>query len=158
MGPHFFKCGSGIKGPVGASAGEASMGPHFFKCGSSVTRRIASGLSFASMGPHFFKCGSGNVSEKKRLRSGASMGPHFFKCGSFCNQNVPVLTILGFNGAALFQVRKYRYASRISSWENPLQWGRTFSSAEVDQLQCGLTPFVRLQWGRTFSSAEVDNP
>ncbi len=36
-----------------------------------------------------------------------------------------------------------------------LQWGRTFSSAEVIGLSGSLQSGVELQWGRTFSSAEV---
>ena len=36
----------------------------------------------------------------------ASMGPHFFKCGSVPRPRRAVKFILGFNGAALFQVRK----------------------------------------------------
>ncbi len=38
--------------------------------------------------------------------------------------------ILGFNGAALFQVRKGRSAHFFIGKKNQLQWGRTLSSAE----------------------------
>ena len=36
----------------------------------------------------------------------ASMGPHFFKCGKKSDLEGTSARILGFNGAALFQVRK----------------------------------------------------
>ena len=35
----------------------ASMGPHFFKCGKGLKRLDKDCASCASMGPHFFKCG-----------------------------------------------------------------------------------------------------
>ena len=38
--------------------------------------------------------------------SWASMGPHFFKCGKRCLQGHATFSASGFNGAALFQVRK----------------------------------------------------
>ncbi len=37
-----------------------------------------------------------------------------------------------------------------------LQWGRTFSSAEVLAAATGRRFIFGLQWGRTFSSAEVE--
>ena len=64
------------------------------------------------------------------------------------------LTQLGFNGAALFQVRKAEMSitrRRATVW---LQWGRTLSSAESSSsLRIGV-PSSSLQWGRTLSSAE----
>ena len=87
---------------------------------------------------------------------------------------------LGFNGAALFQVRKvHRGIFCGCESRTALQWGRTFSSAESRSVarrsarvgvasmgphffKCGKekpnidrdTPDKELQWGRTFSSAE----
>ena len=113
----------------------------------------------------------------------ASMGPHFFKCGKHSPASHSKRHNLGFNGAALFQVRKGRSTSQKLQdyWE--LQWGRTFSSAERRAMaSAGETFFARfngaalfqvrkdqmadcrvdrrrgrLQWGRTFSSAESLN-
>ena len=87
------------------------------------------------MGPHFFKCGNNESLTALIKYITASMGPHFFKCG-----NSAVFELFGrkrrsFNGAALFQVRKY-LVDDITPAPEPwlLQWGRTFSSAEI----CGL--------------------
>ena len=106
------------------------------------------------MGPHFFKCGKplapGTTTEEWR----ASMGPHFFKCGKADDLYRASHRFCGFNGAALFQVRKEGIRWRAPRDDFRLQWGRTFSSAEsateVITIQCG----IELQWGRTFSSAE----
>ncbi len=85
----------------------------------------------ASMGPHFFKCGS-IVREIIHLSiMVASMGPHFFKCGSAAKTESP------------------------STDRSELQWGRTFSSAEVRTNTSATSASAWLQWGRTFSSAEV---
>ncbi len=62
----------------------------------------------------------------------ASMGPHFFKCGSAGSQLCGRSILGSFNGAALFQVRKFAPLSAVTSFTE-LQWGRTFSSAEVAQ-------------------------
>ena len=60
----------------------------------------------------------------------------------------------GFNGAALFQVRKGRFACWRGTLAPVLQWGRTFSSAESAIRIARFGRFRSLQWGRTFSSAE----
>ena len=36
------------------------------------------------------------------------MGPHFFKCGNNTISEAEAIIESGFNGAALFQVRKYK--------------------------------------------------
>ena len=107
------------------------------------------------------------------------MGPHFFKCGKRSGTNASSVTGFGFNGAALFQVRKVQVIREQGFRAASLQWGRTFSSAErsdtffrplydrlrfngaaLFQVRKALaqpgrpTPFYLLQWGRTFSSAE----
>ena len=66
-----------------------------------------------------------------------------------------VLPSLGFNGAALFQVRKSWPRWVLHGSSAALQWGRTFSSAEVLGREQFCLLQVLLQWGRTFSSAEV---
>ena len=59
-----------------------------------------------------------------------------------------------FNGAALFQVRKANQRQTQPMIVGKLQWGRTFSSAEsADTVPTGVEKLM-LQWGRTFSSAE----
>ena len=87
--------------------------------------------------------------------AGASMGPHSFKCGSWASGEQKQWNNFCFNGAALFQVRKFLdflfYVLDIFV----LQWGRTLSSAEVLVLRLARCPPAMLQWGRTLSSAEV---
>ena len=107
------------------------------------------------------------------------MGPHFFKCGK-SRPSAPAAKIrCGFNGAALFQVRK--------ATENQFQAGDAFPASmgphffkcgksrqeggderEIHAsmgphfFKCGKAAKEReetgtqneLQWGRTFSSAE----
>ena len=83
------------------------------------------------------------------------MGPHFFKCGNSAREVVLRSGELGFNGAALFQVRKLGKGNPNLNSLAWLQWGRTFSSAEI-RIPCKWAFIsLRLQWGRTFSSAEI---
>ena len=63
-----------------------------------------------------------------------------------------------FNGAALFQVRKLVETLNNMIAEYLLQWGRTFSSAEINAKKGTGTMDELLQWGRTFSSAEMEFP
>ena len=58
------------------------------------------------------------------------MGPHSFKCGKFSEMDSGATTILSFNGAALFQVRKAEMLGAGLCGIDSLQWGRTLSSAE----------------------------
>ena len=58
------------------------------------------------------------------------MGPHFFKCGNIGEFVRLWGNLLGFNGAALFQVWKVRVADINKQSGETLQWGRTFSSVE----------------------------
>ena len=58
------------------------------------------------MGPHFFKCGKLDGAVQAPAKSKASMGPHFFKCGKVGSPERSRPQKPGFNGAALFQVRK----------------------------------------------------
>ena len=184
MGPHFFKCGKEcvvfcVKsttallqwGRTFSSAesacrplqlriiSSASMGPHFFKCGKTNRKASLLAVIGASMGPHFFKCGKFQFSHNCQWEYGsASMGPHFFKCGKQSLLAAKRANRFGFNGAALFQVRKTiftRSQTRKPVW---LQWGRTFSSAEKSSLGFQAQDIrIKLQWGRTFSSAEKVN-
>ena len=84
------------------------------------------------------------------------MGPHSFKCGSFHPALQPFRHQKGFNGAALFQVRKYHEYGNPS---HPKRW----ASMGPHSFKCGSARLARypplrspqLQWGRTLSSAEV---
>ena len=84
-----------------------------------------------------------------------SMGPHFFKCGNTCRNRKEKSIIKYFNGAALFQVRKYGRLKFNEENLVGLQWGRTFSSAEMYFYKYFCLSGELLQWGRTFSSAEI---
>ena len=106
------------------------------------------------MGPHFFKCGKRSGLKKEDNEVAASMGPHFFKCGKTRLRDELIFRPDGFNGAALFQVRKNLLITSFLSLIVPLQWGRTFSSAENRPGTIVPVTRVMLQWGRTFSSAE----
>ena len=110
---------------------QASMGPHFFKCGNLNKRPLLAPPAEASMGPHFFKCGNMRNAWRRALCFSASMGPHFFKCGNIAPMRRLPLSITGFNGAALFQVRKREFYRQRAIAKKVLQWGRTFSSAET---------------------------
>ena len=133
MGPHSFKCGSTRRNLKPLGGLDASMGPHSFKCGSidaNVRRRFghvelqwgrtlssaevrtcsgsADSRTSASMGPHSFKCGS-SPPRGRRLRPPQSFnGAALFQVRKFYDgDETPRMYFPGFNGAALFQVRKY---------------------------------------------------
>ena len=130
------------------------MGPHFFKCGKFCELRRFLLDASASMGPHFFKCGK-FIDKRFFLRPFfASMGPHFFKCGKVARPLHVFPRQCGFNGAALFQVRKALIFPPDFLVHSMLQWGRTFSSAESSTTVTCVPSPMWLQWGRTFSSAE----
>ena len=107
------------------------------------------------MGPHFFKCGKVYTSQPANLcRKSLQWGRTFSSAERMEN---PKKTAggNGFNGAALFQVRKVRRKMENHREVDELQWGRTFSSAERQTLLAGkIQDNNTLQWGRTFSSAE----
>ena len=87
------------------------MGPHFFKCGKSLTRRAESSkVEELQWGRTF--------SSAERIRQVVVAGDR----------------ALGFNGAALFQVRKETPNKGDVVAYTGLQWGRTFSSAESHSL------------------------
>ena len=115
------------------------MGPHFFKCGKLRERRprnpnlkqLQWGRTFSSAER---RCGERNSDSS----SGASMGPHFFKCGKQRRGKIQSASGTGFNGAALFQVRKGSIETAPLKPLHWLQWGRTFSSAESFLNRCFL--------------------
>ena len=72
-----------------------------------------------------------NLRTRRDRRVRASMGPHSFKCGKFRAVKCGPTEKKGFNGAALFQVRKdHIQLADCQMIRFRLQWGRTLSSAE----------------------------
>ena len=106
------------------------------------------------MGPHFFKCGKASpLAKPDKSRVGFNGAALFQVRKGFLISPID-WGIARFNGAALFQVRKGDDELTVRGFYIKLQWGRTFSSAErkLDSVSSVLAS--KLQWGRTFSSAE----
>ncbi|CUQ67484.1 protein of unknown function [Candidatus Nitrospira inopinata] len=61
----------------------------------------------------------------------ASMGPRRFSRGNADRSVDTTAKTLGFNGAAAFQPRKSLEGVDTLLFENPLQWGRGVSAAEI---------------------------
>ena len=174
------KCG--WPGGVRRSHG-ASMGPRSFNRGNvrplrqnsraAVLLQWGRGLSTAEiLSPVFFSWPS----------FPASMGPRSFNRGNpMASDAAPVVTT-GFNGAAVFQPRKWRrrrsaraaggVASmgprsfnrgnacwRLRFLHRPLQlqWGRGLSTAEMPGAIAARPAPPTLQWGRGLSTAEISH-
>ena len=85
----------------------ASMGPHFFKCGKRPAAACtAAKKALLQWGRTFSSAESAGACGCDLAEAGASMGPHFFKCGKWQPSSPAAKIRCGFNGAALFQVRK----------------------------------------------------
>ena len=181
MGPHSFKCGSCAAEPVSSGKKPRFNGAALFQVRKS--RRFAidhPNVDQLQWGRTLSSAEVRPLSASRAPACNASMGPHSFKCGSVHCLRLVRTGLPCFNGAALFQVRKSGIIWRVSPGNSLLQWGRTLSSAEVDDLRltpkqcnaasmgphsfkCGshaAEPAKRrassaLQWGRTLSSAEV---
>ncbi len=182
MGPHSFKCGKRRRRMPGKPGKPALQ---WGRTLSSAERRRGDTLGAfrlrnASMGPHSFKCGKRPIPAKYGWSTNASMGPHSFKCGKRPRGSSTGLSALpGFNGAALFQVRKVHrlplYAPnthRASMGPHSFKCGKncrrrrlecrrcSFNGAALFQVRKGTAnrknnPWTEsLQWGRTLSSAE----
>ena len=102
------------------------------------------------------------------------MGPHFFKCGKKSNPLCSMDCGKGFNGAALFQVRKvfadlylrngkfsasmgphfFKCGKLCEEWRLDSPRSRFNGAALFQVRKAPLKPLHWLQWGRTFSSAE----
>ena len=141
MGPRFFNRGnSNASSSSSPRSAIASMGPRFFNRGNIENARVntlpATGLQWgrgfstaeiaktagvhgpadtASMGPRFFNRGNvwNQVATHKLIV--ASMGPRFFNRG-----NLILFASLGgigwcFNGAAVFQPRKWHTSQTVAS-------------------------------------------
>ena len=107
MGPHSFKCGKGPFAPNGAPWPSASMGPHSFKCGKSI-RPIGTLTTLGELqwGRTLSSAERTNKSRMRRGREKLQWGRTLSSAerSKPCRANTRTLT--GFNGAALFQVRK----------------------------------------------------
>jgi len=116
------------------------MGPRFFKRGNAS--QAFSDTSFdvtLQWGRAFSSAEIPYKIKRKKMNKIASMGPRFFKRGNlFCSGNF-LFTIYCFNGAALFQARKYVVDFRCVEHICGLQWGRAFSSAEIHTCSDKLT-------------------
>ena len=131
------------------------MGPHFFKCGNILSRHRTAGDATASMGPHFFKCGnSPRVAPLTRAYSGFN-GAALFQVRKPTTADCAGESVLCFNGAALFQVRKPQQPVTSMIPPPSFNGAALFQVRKQFQLVCLLAQVIRLQWGRTFSSAET---
>jgi len=95
-----------------------------------VGKRLLLALTTASMGPQLFSCGNNLVDQLHRHERRASMGPQLFSCGNE-SERLHQRQVVG------------------------LQWGRSFSAAEIIGSQAALLTKNALQWGRSFSAAEI---
>ena len=109
-----------------------SMGPQLFSCGNASSPAPCACPCAASMGPQLFSCGNLGGFGSRQHAIAASMGPQLFSCGN--RHCLPWMKCAPrcFNGAAAFQLRKYTIMARIALADIPLQWGRSFSAAEID--------------------------
>jgi len=78
------------------------------------------------------------------------MGPRFFKRGNKIVDFQIVESLISFNGAALFQARKYETIDITSEVIRALQWGRAFSSAEMRPLSRIMTRIASASMGPRF--------
>ena len=85
----------------------------------------------------------------------ASTGPRYFKRGGQGTESGTVASIIRFNGAALFQARRYVAHGEVHLNMPVLQRGRAISSAEVQRGNSAVPLQPLLQRGRAISSAEV---
>ena len=85
----------------------------------------------------------------------ASMGPQLFSCGNHRTSIQLSAARRRFNGAAAFQLRKSIHLIFPATIPKTLQWGRSFSAAEIKLWCLGKVSAQALQWGRSFSAAEM---
>ena len=76
-------------------------------------------------------------------------GAALFQVRKVLHRRRNISVTLRFNGAALFQVRKEIYYIPEKEEYRMLQWGRTFSSAESKSFVSKELGVIELQWGRT---------
>ena len=95
-------------------------------------RRETAGLDKASMGPRSFNRGNaGDLAGLRRRRFLVSMGPRSFNRGNPSGACFVSAASSCFNGAAVFQPRKFFQQLRFPAARLSLQWGRGLSTAEM---------------------------
>ncbi len=109
----------------------ASMGPRFFKHGNTATCHHTRRVDAASMGPRFFKHGNRIKSEFRAGKVTSFNGAALFQARKFCRCRSRHWFQARFNGAALFQARKFGFRFYVIFCWSLLQWGRAFSSTEI---------------------------
>ena len=107
------------------------MGPHFFKCGNLLSRLLKKDLKQRFNGAALFQV-------RKYLRE---------RCSQYDRNR--------FNGAALFQVRKLKRTRRIRRGQSGFNGAALFQVRKFDCVIIQTKSLEKLQWGRTFSSAEI---
>ena len=133
MGPRFFNRGNReLSDRCGINLA-ASMGPRFFNRGNALGIATHVFGAQASMGPRFFNRGNLPWPIASRRHHGASMGPRFFNRGNWRTTRRRALRVASFNGAAVFQPRKFASPERTMRPLLVLQWGRGFSTAEIGE-------------------------
>jgi len=106
----------------------------------------------ASMGPRSFNRGNGRVSWIRGEWHGASMGPRSFNRGNQPKQQSAQISTYRFNGAAVFQPRKFEPVQQTGRLIIPLQWGRGLSTAEIRYVKAPLRAGERASMGpRSFN-------
>ena len=113
-------------------AARASMGPRFFNRGNQHSGLFPGPVVNASMGPRFFN--RGNQRCCCRLTSCLSRlqwGRGFSTAEIRPSQSGLQPAAARFNGAAVFQPRKYEWPGSDRIRQRRLQWGRGFSTAEI---------------------------
>ena len=81
--------------------------------------------------------------------SRASMGPHFFKCGKETHSDLDSDVIVGFNGAALFQVRK------VSQDQSLAMLVKGFNGAALFQVRKGHLGRCITETAKSFNGAAL---
>ena len=107
------------------------MGPHFFKCGNEAPFHAYSPQLFCFNGAALFQVRKCSHLATGRQSLACFNGAALFQVRKYDGDDHINDVAVSFNGAALFQVRKYPLSSLQEYLQVLLQWGRTFSSAEI---------------------------
>ena len=155
MGPHSFKCGKARLPPPNINKKQSFNGAALFQVRKDKPHPEKPTSLFGFNGAALFQVRKANNPDlpisagwmlqwgrtlssaerpcKSQRESGqmlASMGPHSFKCGKRVRRAHQTLYCTGFNGAALFQVRKGRDSAKSVS---PIQ----IASMGPHSFKCG---------------------
>ena len=157
MGPHFFKCGKGNVEEYVPESVRRFNGAALFQVRKAMRTTTANtAKAMLQWGRTFSSAERFDSAEEARsYAETASMGPHFFKCGKNGSRSDTASPSNGFNGAALFQVRKDPVEMGVDPTQTKASMGPHFFKCGKRKVQvnCNKNGVV-LQWGRTFSSAE----